>query len=265
MSERTDWDDFDPEAYLASNYREILEPDRWLCRALVEAWDDIARSQRPVEAALDVGTGPNLYPVLAALPHARAVTACELSARNRAYLERQVDSLDPSWRVWLALLEGLGPAYAEEVLLASLRQRFFVTGTSIFDLAAHSSDVASMFFCAESITRDGEEFLTACRTVAAAVRPGGALICAFMAGSGGYTIAGRDYPALPIFEADVLRAFEADCEIRRLERVPGGSSVRHGYEGMLFLYARRTRARSEPPQRDRTMSEVRAHRSPRPR
>jgi hypothetical protein len=96
-----------------------------------------------------------------------------------------------------------------------------------------------MFFCAESITDDSDEFSRACRHLVGSVRAGGDVIATFMGGSTGYATAGRDYPAVPIDEADVRAALGDVCEIVRLERIPGGDKLRAGATQMLFLTGRR--------------------------
>jgi hypothetical protein len=53
-----DWDAFNPDRYLAANYRQLLAPYQWLFARLL---DDLGRAPAGRRHA-DVGTGPNLYP-----------------------------------------------------------------------------------------------------------------------------------------------------------------------------------------------------------
>jgi hypothetical protein len=55
-----------------------------------------------------------------------------------------------------------------------------------------------MFFVAESITEDPEEFRAALAGLTGALKPGSPFATAFMAGSNGYPAAGTHFPALPI-------------------------------------------------------------------
>ncbi len=96
-----------------------------------------------------------------------------------------------------------------------------------------------MFFCAESITEQQEEFERACRAFAGAVRPGGVLAAAFLAGSKGYVVAETSFPALSISEESLRAAFAdvaTDIAIAPIGVVE--EEVRSGYSGMLFLTAK---------------------------
>jgi hypothetical protein len=64
-----------------------------------------------------------------------------------------------------------------------------------------------MFFCAESITGRMDEFERACRAYAGAVKPGGALVAAFLVRSGGYEVAGRQFPVLNLSAETIERVF----------------------------------------------------------
>jgi hypothetical protein len=235
-----DWERFDPTAYVAANYRSISDADRWIAEALLGAWGEIGVRLGGGLDAIDVGAGPNLYPALVALPSVRRLSLIEYSKSNRRYLEAQREELGPDWEEWLGLLEALAPeTHGSANLRSSLVARVEVRQGDIFALPEATVDVGQMFFCAESITRNPEEFVRACRCFAEAVRPGGELLAAFMTGSTGYATAGPRYPAVPIGAVDVRAALAGLCEIRRLESVPGGGNVRDGHEGMLFLAARR--------------------------
>jgi hypothetical protein len=123
--------------------------------------------------------------------------------------------------------------------VAALAQRTEVVQGSIFDLPQRTWDAATMFFCAESITAEQREFERACRAFARAVRPGGVLAAAFLAGSNGYRVGELDFPAVSVTAATLARAFEAsagDIQVTGIGAM--GEEIRSGYSGMLFLTAR---------------------------
>jgi len=224
------WDVFDARQYLAANYDEIGPADAWLCAALRRSWSGIVRELGSQIAAIDVGTGPNLYTVLAALPHVATIHAYDVAESNRRYLLEQRRELDPAWHQWSRMLGGSAHENAKDL------RNLEVQSTSIYDLDTCIADVATMFFCAESITNDSRRFEMGCRALINAVRPGGAVLCAFMLGSSGYATAGLPLPAVPITEALVRDVFAPRVRIEQLEHVPGGAAVRPGHDGMLYLF-----------------------------
>jgi hypothetical protein len=96
-----------------------------------------------------------------------------------------------------------------------------------------------MFFCAESITANTEEFQTAVSAFTETVRPGGLIAAAFLAGSSGYEVSGRHYPAVAIDTEDI-----AACLVPRVEALEftpiglSSSEIRSGYCGAIFVTGR---------------------------
>lgn len=123
--------------------------------------------------------------------------------------------------------------------LPLLVQRTRLLRGSIFDLPRHTFDAATMFFCAESITSSPLEFRAALSAYTATVKPGGLIAAAFLAGSSGYEVSGRRYPALSI-DTDDIAACLLPC-VDGLEMTPIGlssSEIRSGYSGAIFVTAR---------------------------
>ena len=81
-----------------------------------------------------------------------------------------------------------------KIPIPALRAKTALRQGSIFDLPQRAWDAATMFFCAESITGRQDEFEAACAAFARCVRPGGALIAAFLVRSAGYVVADRPFP-----------------------------------------------------------------------
>lgn len=237
-----DWSQFDPEAYFSHYYADPHPDDERAVRLTCEAF---ARAHAPGASldVVDVGTGPNLFPLLSALPRAASLTAWEYSAANTDWLRRELarPELRPAFaRFWSVARETYPDGNALPLdPLTELRRRTSVCNGSIFDLPERRWDAATMFFCAESITRDRNEFEAACKRFAGSVRPGGALIAAFLAGSQGYDVAKRRFPAVAIDEGDIREVFGELSTDMRLQLVGFvEEEVRSGYSGMLFLSAR---------------------------
>jgi hypothetical protein len=234
-----DWDRFDPEAYRRHYYEEPHPDDDRLARLAAEAF---AGWQAPRESidTIDVGTGANLFPLLAALPRATSLTAYEHSRSNIAWLERTIggDSLTQEWLHFWAVVAG---AYPEPLVrgldpLRALKDRARVEQGSIFTLPERRFDAASMFFCAESITAERGEFRAACHAFARSVIPGGLLVAAFLLRSDGYNVADVAFPAFPVTQADVEEAFAGTAEDVGVTLIgEHDAEIRSGYSGSLLL------------------------------
>lgn len=234
------WSNFDPDSYVEHYYADPHPDDdevvRRTCRALASA----GRADLEV---IDVGTGPNLFPLLAALPVARAITAWEYAESNVNWVRREVQqpALRGPWvHFWEVARAAHGIASPDLAApMAGLRDKLETVQGSIFDLPVAGWDAGTMFFCAESITARQEEFEHACACYARAVRPGGVLAAAFLAGSRGYTVGAEDYPAVSVGPAELEAAFSPLATDIIIEGIGAhADEIRSGYSGMLFLTAR---------------------------
>lgn len=247
-SHEAPWQDFDPEGYFQHYYGEPHPDDDTLtvlaARALREA-----RAMAPRDLdVIDVGTGPSLIPLLAALPVANRLTAWEYAPPNLHWLHNEITSppLRPQWQHFWRQVKAahssgcthLSPLLPQDPL-PLLTQRVRIVRGSIFDLPRHAYDAATMFFCAESITSCPSEFESALGAFLATVRPGGIIAAAFLAGSSGYAVSGRRYPAVKLDAAQIEAALKT--RLARLSVTPIGISpeeVRSGYTGAIFISGR---------------------------
>jgi NNMT/PNMT/TEMT family len=238
-----DWSQFDSESYFQHYYGEPHPDDDQVIALTVEAF----KRAPPTDALLsivDVGAGPNLIPSFAALPRAKDITAWEFAQPNIDWLARERDAaeLRPQWRhFWDVARTAYGPRYAlADSPLPDLKAKFRPQQGSVFDLPPARWDAATMFFCAESITRSREEFERACAAFAGSVKTGGALIAAFLVrSSGGYVVGERPFPVLTISAEEIVESFckyagdVASDQIGIVER-----EIRSGYAGFVFVTGR---------------------------
>lgn len=230
------WSSFDPDEYVAHYYGEPHPDDDQVLRLTCEA----LAAGLPGGDVVDVGTGPNLFPLFAAHPVARRLTVWEYAQSNIDWLNRtlQATELAPPWdHFWEVARAAHRSTEADP--MSSLSAKTQVRQGSIYDLPQRSWDAATMFFCAESITEKQDEFERACAAFAGAVRPGGMLAAAFLAGSRGYKVADHDFPALCVGPVELERAFAPCATSLRLTQIGGAEGeIRSGYSGMIFLSAR---------------------------
>jgi hypothetical protein len=237
------WNIFSADDYQRANYAELqAEDEEIIClvsRFFTQAFADRPRARR----GIDVGSGPNLYPALLMLPWTEQILLTDFSASNVHSLRQQIADERTVWvwqPFWQELCNGedyrriaeprkqLREACYGEPGCAGIEQR------TIFDLPSAGWDLGTMFFVAESITEDREEFHRALASFIGALTPGAPFAAAFMAGSKGYRVAGTRFPALPITPDDVAERFGQLGVCQLSVELPGTSHrVRDGYEAMI--------------------------------
>jgi hypothetical protein len=238
------WNRFSSDDYWAKNYRELLPEDREIIR-LVSNFFISAFADRPpaLRRGVDVGSGTNLYPALLMLPWAEQIMLTDYSASNVDWLRRQLDDDSAPW-TWGPFWDELHKAEGYNEIGEPRKQlrwacdsasgRAGVEQRSVFGLPAEQWDLGTMFFVAESITEDREEFRDAVAHFVGALKPGAPFAAAFMAGSDGYPVADTRFPALPITTGDVERHFtELGASGLSVELLRTEHRVRPGYEGMI--------------------------------
>ena len=233
------WDKFDSEAYFQHYYGEPHPDDDRVIRCAVAAMQCIPSAGRGLDI-IDIGTGPNLIPFFCALPLARSLTAWEYAPSNVAWLTEELagEILRPQWRhFWDVTRTAYGQDWAlPHNPISRLKDMSTITQGSIFDLPAKRWDVATMFFCAESITEKLDEFTSAVAAFARCVKPGGALIAAFLVRSAGYEVGGRRFPVLHLNAETIeatFRHFATEVKAEHIGIVE--KEIRSGYSGFVFL------------------------------
>ncbi|MEV4350840.1 class I SAM-dependent methyltransferase [Actinoplanes sp. NPDC049596] len=232
-----DWDQWPVPAYLDEIYREVRPDDD---AVLVHHSAFYRRFPAGhFGRSLELGGGPNLYPLMVAASAVREIEVVEPSAASVAYLRRQVqDGPEPSWQVFYRRCRELQPALPPTLGEALARVR--VSRGRAQELPAGAYDLASMHFVAESATESPDEFHELCRAFVRAVRPGGRLIAAFMENMGRYRIAdGPHWPGFPVDTATVRDVFAPLTDELTIDRVDS-ADIGEGYEttGMVLLTAR---------------------------
>lgn len=233
-----DWDAWPVADYLAENYRRLHRADE----AVIDHHSAVyaAIPAGSLDRTVEVGAGPNLYPLAMAAAASRLVHAVEPSAASVAYLRGQLrDGPDPTWDPFYARCRRRNPALPPSLAQALSRVR--VTRADAFALPEGRYALGSMNFVAESVTEDRAEFAAFCGAFARAVRPGGHLVASFMENMGRYSISGgREWPGVPVDSEKISEAFApytVDLVVRRIDADPDLPDW--GYTGMVLLSARR--------------------------
>jgi hypothetical protein len=236
------WSDFSSHDYWCHNYEKMQPEDQEIIRRVSLFLIQAFAGRGPAQRAIDVGSGTNLYPALLMLPWTEKILLTDHSASNVRWLHGHVMD-DPAWTwqpFWEELheLEGynriseprkaLREACVGEPKCAGIEQH------SVFKLPRAQWQLGTMFFVAESITEDPEEFRAAIEGFIGALQPGAPFAATFMSGSDGYPVADTRFPALRITPDHVTERF-TDLGVSGLnvELTRTVHRVRPGYAGMI--------------------------------
>jgi hypothetical protein len=231
------WNMFSPDDYWRQNYSELQPEDQEIIHRVSEFFSAALEGQPPVRRAIDVGAGTNFYPALLMLPWAEQILLADFSKSNVQWLHEQLTADDTSewqWDCFWREMQKLKKYRDLDQPRERLREACVSEERSVFDLPRAQWDLGTMFFVAESITEDPEEFRAAVNDFVAALTPGAPFAAAFMEGSAGYAVDGTDFPALPIKPEDVkLHLSELGVHEPNVIRLETSHRVRDGYEGMI--------------------------------
>jgi NNMT/PNMT/TEMT family len=238
-NEAVRWSDFDAGEYWKKNYASVLPEDAEIIECaskfLMEACGDPGGARR----AVDVGAGTNLYPALLMLPWAEHITFTDYASTNVDWLHQNLSDTpgDWQWRPFWDLVAGLPCYRAVDDPRRALAARYEIRALSVFDLEPRAWDLGTMFFVADGMTEDKQQFEAAVRAFLGALRPGAPFLMAFMEGSAGYEVGGRRFPSVVVTQTSLGEL---------LDRLPvTGTSVlrtdnstqplRPGYDAMLLV------------------------------
>jgi hypothetical protein len=233
-NEELPWDSFDSEWYLNHNYSRLRDDDHQILERLADFFNGVGQAR--LMHGIDVGTGSNLYPVLAMLPLCGSITLQERARTNCQWLlnetARYSTLWEPFWDVLASrpLYRPIGdPRWA-------VHERTRVMRGSIFELPRNTYDIGTMFFVAESITGRADEFMRAMRCFLRSLRPDAPFAAAFMRNSDGYEVNGVHFPAVAITEDDVQKCLHSEG-IRKatVEKIDSANPLRDGVGMMLVM------------------------------
>jgi hypothetical protein len=237
------WNTFSSHDYWRRNYRELQAEDREIIRRVSKFFVSALGDGPPVQRAIDVGAGTNLYPALLMLPWTKQILLADFSKSNVSWLHDQLDDQASPWRwhrFWREIQQAKGhgdvngPRERLRESCVSEPGHAGVEQLSVFDLPKARWNLGTMFFVAESITEDPAEFRAAVAAFVGALTPDAPFAAAFMAGSDGYPVDGTRFPALPIKRDDVERDLtKLGVREPSVDLLDTSYRVRDGYAGMI--------------------------------
>lgn len=240
------WHTLSSDDYWSHNYNALQAEDREIIRRVSQFFIQAFygnTSGRAERRGVDVGSGTNLYPALMMLPWAENLQLTDYSVGNINWLRAHVASDSTPWTwgpFWHELAEAEGYNQIgeprKELRLACLDKPEYpgIEQCSLFDLPTAKWDLGTMFFVAESMTEDPNEFHKALGSFLGALKPGAPFATTFMAESNGYPVGDIWYPAFSVTADDVRRHFtELGAHDLTVELPETPHRVRDGYTGMI--------------------------------
>jgi len=229
------WNKFNPHTYIENNYSSIHDEDNLIIHRLVDHYLSLPK----LKVALEIGVGPNLYPVMVMLPFVKKIECIDFSITNVIYLKKQLKKLANNWYQFWELMKSLNQKYKIN-LTENLKVKVKVKKGDIYKLSKNKYDISSMFFCAESITTEHDQFVSACKRFIKSVKPRGYLVAAFMENSQSYKVGNVEFPSYPVNTQLINKVFMTETNDIVIKQIPlAKQPLRPGYTGMILLTATR--------------------------
>jgi hypothetical protein len=243
-----DWN-YNPETYLKGNYEVLIPEDHHLSRVAIHALIDCKGDAfGTLKHGLHIGIG--------AVPRGSAlITPFMAHPKSGAKITMgdigQI-KLDATKKLMASLRSndlGIWQAHEDDMAETnSLWRGTFqaaahlseVKELDMFKLKENTYDIASAEHLFESATQDPEEYKLSLRRFFRSVKPGGVIHMAYVVGSEGYTVGGKEYPAYPVMPDEVVRyASEELTNIQNFFTSASGQMREekdtHGYKGLGVL------------------------------
>ncbi|MFI5960032.1 SCO2525 family SAM-dependent methyltransferase [Cryptosporangium sp. NPDC051539] len=237
------WDEFAPIAYWDLNYRHMRHDDRRILHIIRDhfmATADLRRFGLRRAAAVDVGTGSNLYPAFAMTPFADRIFLYDLSTANVGWLTKQRRQFDESWLPFWHELAAKGPYRRVRSPRREFARKVHIERKNVFQLDEGGFDLGTMFFVAESLSTEEDEFVAAMHAFIGSLRPGAPFATAHMENSSGYEVDGVWFPAYAVKAEQIRRTLGEVASDVYVEQIPYNvdGALREGYDGMIVATGR---------------------------
>lgn len=239
------WEAFSSQEYWRVNYQDMQAEDREIIGRVNRFFRRVFSGRPRAQRAIDVGSGTNLYPALLMLPWTEQILLTDHSESNIRWLRHQVmdDSVPWAWHPFWRKMRGFEGYRQIGEPREKLRRactghpgQAGIQQLSVFDLPEVQAQwqLGTMFFVAESITEDPKEFSAAIDAFVGSLQPHSPFAATFMAGSSGYWVGNKHFPALWVTLDDVMDHFkELNVSGLNVDLLRTAKRVRKGYEGMI--------------------------------
>lgn len=231
--------DYDIQAYIDTYYSTPSPTDGQILVRLAEFHAALPSGGTMIE----VGAGPNLFPLLAAAPFRSAVLVTDISHRPLEYVRRQIDApaLDANWCAFTQILASKDGRYDDPGEIVNRLRRICSFGLmSVLDLPEGGWDCCSSHFVLHAISSSDADFELACGRVVRSVRPGGGFAVSLMLGSAEYALDGVRHSCVDVTADWASEIFRSEAASVSCHVFDGPESIiRSGHTGQMLIVGRR--------------------------
>ena len=249
---------FKPADYLQEYYSNVDWENRSLMAFFAEAYRDIP----PDSVMLEFSGGPSLYSLITAASAVKEIHFSDFLSRNVQEIElwKQFRHRGFLWKNFFK--EALIAEGQTDITAEDIAQRENVLSQKLCNFLLCDAfepqplgqryhqhyDVVAANFVAESITPSLSTWEEVVSNICSTLKPDGTLIMTAIQGASFYYVEGHRYPAVAVTEKDVVKVLTrlgfntSKLLVRQIpaEVTDATANDYKGYEGMLFVKAKRT-------------------------
>ena len=231
---------YDADAYVNTFYNTILPPDRAILEFLAGWHKGLSL---PGGKCIEVGAGPNLFPLMAAAPYRSSIHVTDVFGEALAYTQQALatDELCHPWQQFYDKLTALHSDYAEcAPITARLRDICQFERLSVFDLPQRTYHSASTHSVLEALSDDFDVLEEGCRTFLDCLMPGGSFVVSLMLDSRAYALDGHSYQQTPVsveYAEHVLS--RGAINVQSLHLTGPENMIREGHSGLAVITGKR--------------------------
>jgi hypothetical protein len=242
-----DFSEFSPSDYLNEYYAEIYNGNEYLLRYLHNFFEEFSGS---IDHYLEIGGGPAICQLISASSRARSIVFAEYLEANRREVANWVNEKDNAfnWDAFFKFVLNLEQETNPSITLSDLKERLRGKIRKIIRSDVNQKnpisplntkfDAVASNFCLESITNNESSFVNSLRNTTSLLKRDGILIMTLIRNARYYSVGKLSFPAFPLDERRV-RSYLELMDYTDIEVVSAPAEEGHGYDGMIFLSAKK--------------------------
>lgn len=233
--------DFSPTQYLKDYYTHLGSESK----QVLDWYNKIYDSIQPQSTLLEIGGGPTIYQLIAAVKKINKIHFTDIDQRNIDIIKQWISNNDCFWDQWFNYSIFGNKKIKNDILLATKSEvSKKIIDLSILDIANSNNQSTNLFdivqstYCPESATDDISEYKRMLKNISSYLKPGGILIMAALEGAIVYKIGNKHLPAIYLDE-DLINEYLTDAgfKIESIQKIVSDNSNKSKYHGFLMVKA----------------------------
>ncbi|MDB5182404.1 MAG: nicotinamide N-methyltransferase-like [Candidatus Saccharibacteria bacterium] len=244
---QTDYESFDPAAYLQEYYLEVGPENKFLVETAARAYKDFPNDSLDI---LEVGGGPTVYQIISSARAAKTIHFSDYSQNNLDEVQDWLNGDGFNWEAYIKVglkAEGVASDH-DAVMQRKAEMQHKVTKLSRYDIISDTMlatgqdtyDLVSCVFASDAITHSVEGWKNVLLNLAKRIKSGGQLVLVGVTGSNAWVMGGKSFKATNLSEEVIRKTLsEVGFTIELYESTPAEDGQEHGYDGVFYLRARK--------------------------